>query len=83
MPPRKPPAPPAPKFDASQVAALLDKREPTSARGRRRHAQQHAASLGLPTGTAATLSQSELDALRARLMQLWNPPAGAARSATS
>ena len=26
---------------------------------------------------AAQLSQSELDALRARLAQLWNPPAGA------
>ena len=28
-------------------------------------------------GTAAQLSQNELDALRARLAQLWNPPAGA------
>ena len=27
--------------------------------------------------TAAQISQSELDALRARLAQLWNPPAGA------
>ena len=34
------------------------------------------ASLGAPTGNAAELSQSELDALRARLMHLWNPPVG-------
>jgi hypothetical protein len=27
-------------------------------------------------GNAAQLSQSELDALRARLMALWNPPVG-------
>ena len=46
------------------------------ARGRRRHAH-NTPSLGLSTGTAAQLSQSELDALRARLAQLWNPPAGA------
>ena len=34
-------------------------------------------SLGAPSGSAAQLSQSELDALRARLAQLWSPPAGA------
>ena len=33
-------------------------------------------SLGTTTGTAARLSQSEIDALRARLMALWNPPVG-------
>jgi colicin import membrane protein len=31
----------------------------------------------LPRGNAAQLSLSELDALRARLTQLWNLPAGA------
>lgn len=36
-----------------------------------------AVSLGAPSGTAAQLSQSEIDALRARLAQLWSPPAGA------
>jgi colicin import membrane protein len=63
------------KFDANQVAALLDKRETT---------RQVAAadtlnanpSLGTATGHAAQLSQSELDALRARLSQCWSPPAG-------
>jgi outer membrane biosynthesis protein TonB len=61
------------KFDANQVAALLDHREP-----QRRVASaatlSNAASLGAPTGSAAHLSQSELDALRAKLISLWNPP---------
>ena len=75
MPPRKP-APPAPKFDAKKVEALLDKRDATrlAAAGNMLSPQ---ASLGLPRGTAETLSMSELDALRARLANLWNIPAGA------
>ncbi len=66
---------PSPKFDANQVAALLDKREP-----RRQVATAEtpnsAASLGAANGRAAQLSQSELDALRARLSQCWSPPPG-------
>lgn len=63
----------SPKFDATQVAALLDKREP------QRQVATAAtlnglAALGAPTGHAAQLSQSELDALRAKLISLWNPP---------
>lgn len=74
-----PPKPPEPKrervFDESKIAALLDKRDPT------RHAAtgeqlNSTASLGAARGTAATLSQSELDALRARLTKLWNVQAG-------
>jgi outer membrane biosynthesis protein TonB len=74
VPPRKP-APPQPKFDASQVAALLDKRAPQrqAAAGSVFNA---VAGLGLPNADSATLSQSELDALRARLAKLWNPPIG-------
>ena len=65
-----------PRFDPAKVAALLDKRE----------AQRHAAtgnqlnptaSLGLAHASASRLSQSEIDALRARLARLWNPPVGA------
>jgi outer membrane biosynthesis protein TonB len=61
------------KFDANQVAALLDHREPqrqvaTAA------TLSNAASLGVPTGNASRLSQSELEALRAKLISLWNPP---------
>lgn len=63
----------SPKFDASQVAALLDHRTP-----QRQLASaatlNDAASLGTPSGHAPQLSQSELDALRAKLISLWNPP---------
>jgi outer membrane biosynthesis protein TonB len=75
IPPKKP-APPAPKFDPKQVAALLDKRDSTrlAAAG---EALNNSASLGLSNGTAAQLSLSELEGLRARLAQLWAIPAGA------
>ena len=77
-PPKRPPMPqtqPQPKFDPREMQALLDKRTP-----QRKEATgatiNDALSLGAK-GTAAQLSQSELDALRARLAQLWNPPVGA------
>ncbi|RAI25621.1 TonB C-terminal domain-containing protein, partial [Rhodoplanes serenus] len=35
------------------------------------------ASLGLASGRSATLTQSEIDALRAQIQACWNPPAGA------
>jgi colicin import membrane protein len=65
-----------PRFDPAKVAALLDKRTPQrqEATGA---ALNPTPSLGLPNATAARLSQSEIDALRARLAQLWNPPVGA------
>lgn len=76
-----PPTPPKkeeqqPKFDPRQVEALLDKRTPQrlAAAG---DALNPIVALGASTGLAAQLSQSELDALRARLAQLWSPPAGA------
>jgi colicin import membrane protein len=77
--PRTPPKRPTkhqPKFDPKKVAALLDKRTP------QRLAStgpilNDSVSLGAPSGQAAKLSQSELDALRARLAQLWSPPVGA------
>jgi colicin import membrane protein len=75
MPRRKPP-PPKPKFDPKQVAALLDKREPTRVASAGDNLN-NAPSLGLSSGRAAKLSMSELDALRARLGQLWSIPAGA------
>ena len=64
-----------PKFDASQIAALLDKRNP------QRIASTGAEynptpSLGAPSALAVRMSQNELDAMRAKLMQLWSPPAG-------
>ena len=74
LPPKKP-VRPQPKFDSNQIAALINQREPV------RHAAtgnevNPAPSLGAPMGNAANLSQSELDALRSRLMGLWNPPVG-------
>lgn len=76
VPPKKPPQP---KFDPRQIEeklALLDKRAP------QRHAAagdvlNTTATLGATTGNAQRLSQSELDALRARLAQCWTLPAGA------
>jgi len=72
------PQPPQPKFDPNQIAALLDKRE-----ARRMAATGETpstAGLGKSDGTAARLSQSELDALRRRLAECWSPPVGAANS---
>jgi colicin import membrane protein len=71
----KPAAHDAPKFDPSQVAALLDKRDP-----QRQVASAETlnatSNLGAANGQAAQLSQTEIDALRARISQCWNPPAG-------
>jgi hypothetical protein len=75
---KKPPPPkPQPKFDPTKVAALLDKRDPRrqSITGQEIHTEQ---SLGSPLGSAATLSQNEIDALRAQIQRCWNPPIGLA-----
>jgi colicin import membrane protein len=69
-------AKPQPQFDPTKIAALLDKREPT----RQASAGDELSptpSLGKSDGRAAQLSQSEIDALRKRLSECWNPPAGA------
>jgi outer membrane biosynthesis protein TonB len=63
------------KFNADQVAALLDKRDPQ----RQMAAAETLGSqpnLGASNGTAAQLSQSEIDALRSRISTCWSPPAG-------
>lgn len=68
--------PDAPKFDANQVAELLDKRDP------RRELASNAtlnnvANLGSASGApSAQMSQSEIDALRARISSCWSPPPG-------
>jgi len=65
----------SPQFNADQVAALLDKRDP-----RRQMAAAETLNsqpnLGASTGAAAQLSQSEIDALRARISSCWSPPPG-------
>lgn len=77
LPPKKPPQPQKqqPKFDPTKIAALLDKRDPqrNAAAGTELNSVP---SLGVARGDAAKLSASELDALKARLMALWNPPVG-------
>jgi len=65
-----------PKFDPNQIAALLDKRDPTRQTLTGESISPQPAALGVRTGSAPKLSQSELDAMRRRLMDLWNPPAG-------
>jgi len=68
---KKPPS----KFDADQVAALLDHREPQRQLAAAETLNGTVA-LGTTTGRAPQLSQSELDGLRARLIQCWSPPPG-------
>jgi colicin import membrane protein len=72
---KRKPVPPQPKFDPNKIAALLDKRDSqrSAATG---EALVPVPGLGTPKGSAPQLSQSEIDALRARLMELWNVPAG-------
>jgi outer membrane biosynthesis protein TonB len=74
LPPKRPERK-QPKFDADKIAALLDQRDPhrKAATGAELNS---APTLGTAMGNAARLSQSELDALRQRLMGLWNPPVG-------
>jgi len=55
--------------------AALDKRDPQS-RAATGPELDSKPDLGTAMGTAAQLSQSEIDALRAKLMALWNPPIG-------
>jgi outer membrane biosynthesis protein TonB len=75
LPPKRPERKPQPKFNPDKIAALLDKREPrrTAATGENLNSTP---TLGTAMGNASKLSQSEIDALRARLMALWNPPVG-------
>ena len=70
MPPRD-----SPKFNADQVAALLDKRDPQRQMAAAETLNSQP-TLGASSGTAAQLSQSEIDALRARISSCWSPPAG-------
>ena len=79
-PPKKvEPVKPQPKFDATRIAALLDKRDPQrkAAAG---ETLSSTPSLGTAAGRAVTLSQNELDALRARLRECWNVPVGVAEA---
>lgn len=78
LPPKKPPTP-QPKFDATRIAALLDKRDPQR-RAATGETLNNTPTLGTSNGNAPRLSQSEIDALRARIQACWTVPAGAAEA---
>jgi outer membrane biosynthesis protein TonB len=66
----------SPKFDANQVAQLLDKREPQRQLATAQTIND-STTLGAAIGApGAQLSQSEIDALRARISSCWSPPPG-------
>jgi colicin import membrane protein len=63
----------APKFDANQVAQLLDHRD-QQRQVATADAVNQTPNVGSAAGAAAQLSQTEIDALRERLKNCWNPP---------
>lgn len=66
----------APKFNADQVAQLLDKRDPQRQMAAA-DALNNTPNLGAASGAlAAQMSQSEIDGLRARISSCWSPPPG-------
>lgn len=67
--------PDAKTFDPTELAALLNKVDPSGGGGR---SSEEEASLGSETrtGPVANMSQSEIDALRAAIEACWNPPVG-------
>ena len=65
----------APQFNADQVAQLLDKRDPQRQMAAA-ETLNNQPNLGSSTGAAAQLSESEIDALKARISSCWSPPAG-------
>ncbi|HEX2215472.1 MAG TPA: cell envelope integrity protein TolA [Xanthobacteraceae bacterium] len=73
----KPPQPEQSRFDADAISALLDKRQPRrlAAAG---DVLNPTPALGTARGSAPQLTQNEIDMLRARIQQCWNPPAGQA-----
>lgn len=86
LPPKKPAPPKEPpkqqadaktqnnqKFDADQIAALLDKRTPQRQAATSATTSQ-ISSLGAPKGDAPALSLTELDAFREKVKQCWKMP---------
>jgi outer membrane biosynthesis protein TonB len=66
----------SPKYDASEIAQLLDHRDPRRELASSSALNQEAA-LGAPNAAPdAQLSQSEIDALRQRIRECWSPPPG-------
>lgn len=63
------------QFDADQIAALLNKEAPSG--GGAERSRREAALGGSRETVGSTLTQSEMDALRAQIQRCWNIPAGA------
>ena len=76
LPPKKPPQKKQPEFNPNQIAALLNQRDPQRQAATGNELNPNAA-LGRANGLAAQLSQNEIDALRERIKQCWQPPLGA------
>jgi len=71
-------APTKHEFDPNKIAALLDRRSPQRHEVAAQQQPNRTPAPGYVNGQAAALSQTEIDALRRRLAQCWNPPAGIA-----
>jgi hypothetical protein len=68
--------PHTPKYDANQIAQLLDHRDPQR-QVATADTLNSTPGLGAPTAAAdAQLSQTEIDALRERIRDCWSPPPG-------
>lgn len=71
-------APTKHEFDPNKIAALLDRRTPQRHEMSSLENPNQKPAPGFAKGQSAMLSQTEIDALRRRLAQCWNPPAGIA-----
>jgi outer membrane biosynthesis protein TonB len=81
----KPPTPPKKQaFDATRIAALLNKIPPKEASEDvdEERVKPHAADTLEGAGLQTDLTISEIDALRAQLARCWTPPAGASNPET-
>jgi colicin import membrane protein len=80
LPPQKPQPPKPPqkqqKLNLDKVAAFLDKRDAVRETATGAEVNNNP-SLGASQGAAARLSQSEIDAFRARMRECWQPPIAA------
>lgn len=76
----EPPTPAKPQFNPDDIAALLDKQQPAGGGDPMPLAEPQ--TLGSIEGRdEAAMTQSELEALKARLYQCWNPPVGVREAA--
>jgi colicin import membrane protein len=71
-------APTKREFDPNKIAALLNRQDPQRHEMTNLQNPNAKPSPGFANGQSAMLSQTEIDALRRRLAQCWNPPAGVA-----